>query len=267
MLIKLYDEYRLSEKSFINQNSHVGMPEPSRLQCKEESKGYIHSSDFHHHYDLNTVSKQYCLCSITGNHKQSDEAYYYGQDQLKPFEYQPYDFNTFVPSNFSKMEYSQSMMFNSQQQQIIPNQAINFTQQKVKVTKRNARYMAELQGYDYAVEDRIDQKTGRIAPMFICKYQGDCDQEFPRSWNLLDHIRMHYNIRPYQCHYCNYRFTQKGNLNKHMVKHMRSEFNSRRKYRCNECNKVFKKKNSYMVSSSSNMFIRIILCYFHFING
>ena len=147
------------------------------------------------------------------------------------------------------MEYSESMMLNGQQQKSMSIKTINFAQQKVKVTKRNAKYLAELRDYDYAVEDKIDQKTGRMAPVFICKYQGNCDQEFSRSWNLLDHIRMHYNIRPYQCQYCNFRFTQKGNLNKHMAKHTRSEFNASRKYRCNDCNRVFKKKNSYMVRS------------------
>ena len=149
------------------------MPEPSRLQCKEESKGHIHSSDFHHHYDLNTVSKQYCLCDITCNQKQSDKAYDYEQYQLKPFEYQPSDLNSFMPSNLSKIEYSESMMLNGRQQKYMPIKTINLAQHKVRVTKRNAKYLAELQGYDYLVEDRIDQKTGRMTPAFICKYQGD----------------------------------------------------------------------------------------------
>ena len=147
-----------------------------------------------------------------------------------------------------------------------PAQTMNTVQSNVKVTRRNAKYLAELQGYDYTVEDKLDQRTGKMAPVYICKFEGDCNQEFPRSWNLLDHIRMHYNIRPYQCQYCNFRFTQKGNLNKHMVKHMRSEFNASRKYRCNDCSKVFKKKNSYTVSSSLICIIKIMHCYAYFIN-
>jgi len=91
---------------------------------------------------------------------------------------------------------------------------------KVKITKRNEKYLAELQGYDYAIEDRIDHNIGKQTVAYVCKYEGNCNQEFQRSWNLLDHIRMHYNIRPYSCSYCDFKFTQKGNLNKHMLKHI-----------------------------------------------
>ena len=188
---------------------------------------------------------------MTCNQKESGKAYNYGQYELKPLQYLPTDLNSFMPSSFQNINNHQSMILNAEQLGMIPSKTINTAQSNVKVTRRNAKYLAELQGYDYTVEDKLDQRTGKMASVYICKYQGDCNQEFPRSWNLLDHIRMHYNIRPYQCQYCNFRFTQKGNLNKHMAKHTRSEFNTGRKYRCNDCNKVFKKRNSYMVSSFS----------------
>ena len=185
------------------------------------------------------------------NQKINDKVCNYGQYELKPLQYQCNDFNNFVPSSFQNINNHQRMILNAEQLGMTPAQTMNTAQSNVKVTRRNAKYLAELRGYDYTVEDKLDQRTGKIAPVYICKFEGDCNQEFPRSWNLLDHIRMHYNIRPYQCQYCNFRFTQKGNLNKHMVKHMRSEFNASRKYRCNDCSKVFKKRNSYMVSSPS----------------
>ena len=206
---------------------------------------------------------------MTYNQKECDKAHNYDQYELKPLDYQPSDLHNFMPSNFQNMENPQCMMISAEQQGTMPTQKINIAQSNVKVTKRNAKYLAELQGYEYTVEDKLDQRTGKMAPVYICKYEGGCNQEFPRSWNLLDHIRMHYNIRPYQCQYCNFKFTQKGNLNKHMAKHTRSEFNASRKYRCNDCNKVFKKKNSYMVSSHIIYAIYIIklkLCLTYFIN-
>ena len=119
---------------------------------------------------------------------------------------------------------------------------------KIKITKRNAKYLVELQDYDYVIEEKLDPNTGKEAATFVCKYEGNCNQEFLRSWNLLDHIRMHYNIRPYECQYCNFKFTQKGNLNKHMLKHLVPNVKDRKKFKCEECNKSYTKRSNYMVS-------------------
>ena len=41
---------------------------------------------------------------------------------------------------------------------------------KVKITKRNAKYLAELEGYSYDIQERIDAHTGKLTLMYICKY-------------------------------------------------------------------------------------------------
>ena len=43
---------------------------------------------------------------------------------------------------------------------------------------------------------------------YICKYDG-CNKEFDKTWNMLDHVRMHEGIRPYPCKICGSSFTQK----------------------------------------------------------
>ena len=119
---------------------------------------------------------------------------------------------------------------------------------KVKITKRNAKYLAELEGYSYEIQERIDAQTGKLTPLYICKYDNSCNQEFQRSWNSLDHVRMHYNIRPFACTYCDLKFTQKGNLNKHMLKHLIPDVKDRKKCKCDLCGKGYTKRSNYTVS-------------------
>ena len=120
--------------------------------------------------------------------------------------------------------------------------------QKVKITRRNAKYLSELQGFDYIVEERADEKDGKPSVVYICKHEGTCNQEFQRSWNLLDHVRMHYNIRPFVCQFCDFKFTQKGNLNKHMLKHLVPDIKDRKKFKCELCDKSYTKRSNYTVS-------------------
>jgi len=43
-----------------------------------------------------------------------------------------------------------------------------------------------------------DSKPGKFKTIYICGY-GTCNREYTKVWNLLDHVRMHEGIRPYQC--------------------------------------------------------------------
>ena len=122
---------------------------------------------------------------------------------------------------------------------------------KYKMTKRNAQYLAELEGFSYDVQERIDSISGKLIPIYICKYGNTCNKEFQRSWNLLDHVRMHYNIRPFVCTYCDFRFTQKCNLNKHILKHLIPNVKDRKKFKCDQCGKSYTKRSNYTVSPFS----------------
>eukprot|EP00061_Rhincodon_typus_P012661 g38539.t1 len=47
-----------------------------------------------------------------------------------------------------------------------------------------------------------------------------CGKEFNRMYNLLGHMHLHSDSKPFKCPYCSSKFTLKGNLSRHMkVKH------------------------------------------------
>mmetsp|Transcript_11364 Transcript_11364/g.10031 ORF Transcript_11364/g.10031 Transcript_11364/m.10031 type:complete len:82 (+) Transcript_11364:353-598(+) len=79
--------------------------------------------------------------------------------------------------------------------------------------------MNQLQEFDYEVVTRSTPITSKPAFVFICKHEGICNKEFERSWNLLDHLRMHNGIKPFKCNECRKQFTQKCNMLKHISKY------------------------------------------------
>lgn len=43
-----------------------------------------------------------------------------------------------------------------------------------------------------------------------------CEKTFMRKSNLIDHLRLHANIRPFKCEHCNKEFVQAGNYRSHL---------------------------------------------------
>ncbi|CAI2381578.1 unnamed protein product [Moneuplotes crassus] len=96
-------------------------------------------------------------------------------------------------------------------------------------------------GISFEAEVSYNKKTGRSRRSLICNYPG-CGMKFTKSWNLLDHSRSHTGERPYACTLCNLRFTQKGNLNKHMKVHSNLSIESRKIYKCDHCDRKYTEK-------------------------
>ena len=89
------------------------------------------------------------------------------------------------------------------------------------------------------------QKRFRVS--YICKYEG-CDKEFTKTWNLLDHVRMHEGIKPFTCNLCSKTFTQKGNLKKHyIVQHSSESLEERKKFRCEVWGKGYTERYNLVV--------------------
>ena len=95
-----------------------------------------------------------------------------------------------------------------------------------------------------------DQSLDRFKISYVCKYE-ECNKEFTKTWNLLDHVRMHEGIKPFVCQIWNKTFTQKGNLKKHIViNHSTESLKDRKKFRWEYCSKKYTERYNLVVSSS-----------------
>jgi KRAB domain-containing zinc finger protein len=77
---------------------------------------------------------------------------------------------------------------------------------------------------------------------FMCSYPG-CDKFFSHQSQLDMHTRIHTGKKLHVCRYegCTYSSDRKGNLDRHERIHM-----GEKPYRCDECNKVFSRKDHLM---------------------
>ena len=94
-------------------------------------------------------------------------------------------------------------------------------------SETNLKNLEQLRFYKYSQEFRKNLKNNKVVIIYICGHP-ECGKEFMRTWNLLDHVRMHAGVKPYSCFKCGKSFTQVGNLRKHIQQHgglQRSETN------------------------------------------
>ena len=96
----------------------------------------------------------------------------------------------------------------------------------------NLKNLEQLRFYKYSQEFRKNPKNGKVVVVYICGHP-DCGKEFMRTWNLLDHVRMHAGIKPYKCTECDKSFTQVGNMRKHMQQHYSSSISQQNGFESN----------------------------------
>ncbi|TNV84055.1 hypothetical protein FGO68_gene237 [Halteria grandinella] len=75
----------------------------------------------------------------------------------------------------------------------------------------------------YLREDRQRWSTALVCEYELIDQRCKCDKIFKKWHNLFDHMRIHAHEKPFQCQEsgCGFSFTQKSNLNKHMIIHSR----------------------------------------------
>ncbi|CAI2368406.1 unnamed protein product [Moneuplotes crassus] len=78
-----------------------------------------------------------------------------------------------------------------------------------------------LKDYKCSISYASTGNIKRTKRVIHCKYP-HCDRTFHKTWNFIDHARMHLGIRPFKCNYCDAKFTQKCNLKKHLLRHLKN---------------------------------------------
>lgn len=57
----------------------------------------------------------------------------------------------------------------------------------------------------YYTKKVYNPDTKRFNLLYFCYY---CDEDFDKNSNVKDHLRIHTNVRPYNCEICNTAFKQ-----------------------------------------------------------
>ena len=104
-----------------------------------------------------------------------------------------------------------------------------------------------LRKFEYETVLRNVDGEDKPQTIYICKFD-NCNKEFTRTWNILDHARMHKGVKPFSCDFCLKQFTQKGNLRKHLKTHLIPSINQRKRYKCEYCDSSYTERYNYKVS-------------------
>ena len=78
--------------------------------------------------------------------------------------------------------------------------------------------IAPMMNHKFQTMYKHNKNTGRVLRYFIWKYD-NCNRKFNKTWNFIDHVRIHTGEKPYKWEVWGKGFTQKGNYNKHKTLH------------------------------------------------
>ncbi|XP_053671589.1 zinc finger protein 75A-like [Anopheles nili] len=82
-----------------------------------------------------------------------------------------------------------------------------------------------------------------------------CDKTFRRKSNLIDHLRLHAQLKMYACDYCNKRFVQSGNLKAHLRTHT-----AEKPFQCNMCDKAYSQSSALKTHMLMHSNLRPFAC-------
>lgn len=57
--------------------------------------------------------------------------------------------------------------------------------------------VGEVDQYKFKTQYIKNEETGRILRYYICGYD-NCERKFNKTWNFIDHVRIHTGEKPYK---------------------------------------------------------------------
>uniref|UniRef100_A0A336MGD8 CSON000767 protein n=1 Tax=Culicoides sonorensis TaxID=179676 RepID=A0A336MGD8_CULSO len=82
-----------------------------------------------------------------------------------------------------------------------------------------------------------------------------CDKRFLKRTNLIDHLKIHANVKSYSCTYCEKAFTQYGNLKAHIRSHTKQK-----PYECKICQKAYTQSSALKIHMRTHTNQRDYIC-------
>ena len=75
-----------------------------------------------------------------------------------------------------------------------------------------------LKGKKHEFKFVYDSKSKRSRRLIICKYN-DCEKEFVKTWNFVEHYKLHMAGTIIKCDHCDKEFSSKSEFSIHMKGH------------------------------------------------
>ena len=72
-----------------------------------------------------------------------------------------------------------------------------------------------LKNHKYEIIENPDRDSCKNSRIYVCKYD-NWGKSFAKTWNLVDHFRIHTKEKPFVCGDCKKKFSQKCNLKRHI---------------------------------------------------
>lgn len=124
----------------------------------------------------------------------------------------------------------------------IGNDAVSFLTGILKKPQGSANRVVEVK--KVKAKNNIDSGGEDPQRKHACNV---CNKKFQKRSNLIDHLRLHANVKVFSCEFCEKSFVQAGNFKAHLRTHTKEK-----PYQCHYCSK------SYSQSSSLKIHIRLV---------